>query len=121
MNNILKGVAGIGLILYPFFVAYALAHGQYVWVSAVLIALGILDKSEPNLPEEGVEWTRQVTKVWCGFFCINAVIALITVFFAPMKIWVMYNGLISYVLMGGLLLGEFVLRKRQQRLHQAQK
>ena len=77
--------------------------------------------AEPNLPEEGVEWTRQVTKVWCGFFCINTVIALITVFFAPMKIWVLYNGLISYVLMGGLLLGEFVLRKRQQRLHQAQK
>ena len=37
MNNILKGIAGVGLILYPFFVAYALAHGQYVWVSAVLI------------------------------------------------------------------------------------
>ena len=35
-------------------------------------------------------------------------------FFAPMKIWVLYNGLISCVLMGGLLLGEFVsLRKRQ--------
>ena len=42
MNNILKGIAGVGLILYPFFVAYALAHGQYVWVSAVLIALGVL-------------------------------------------------------------------------------
>ena len=42
MNNILKWIAGVGLILYPFFVAYALAHGQYVWVSAVLIALGIL-------------------------------------------------------------------------------
>ena len=184
MNNLLKGIAGVGLILYPFFVAYALAHGQYVWVSAVLIALGILRLlskgnallwpltgfailcgglslilkdhawlklypvfmslgalfifastlirppsmierfarlAEPNLPEEGVEWTRQVTKVWCGFFCINAVIALITVFFAPMKIWVLYNGLISYLLMGGLLLGEFVLRKRQQRLHQVQK
>ncbi len=38
-----------------------------------------------------------------------------------MKIWVLYNGLISYVLMGGLLLGEFILRKRQQRLHQVQK
>ena len=42
MNNILKGIAGVGLILYPFFVAYAFVHVQYFWVSAVLIALGVL-------------------------------------------------------------------------------
>ncbi|MEB3753604.1 septation protein IspZ [Acinetobacter sp. MD2(2019)] len=72
---------------------------------------------EPNLPESGVQWTRKVTMVWCGFFLINALIALYTVFFAPMKIWVLYNGFISYLLMGGLLVGEFILRKYQQRKH----
>ncbi|MFW2154043.1 Clp protease, partial [Acinetobacter gyllenbergii] len=30
---------------------------------------------------------------------------------------VLYNGFISYVLMGILLLGEFILRKRHQRLN----
>ncbi|MHA3060520.1 COG4648 family protein [Acinetobacter sp. ANC 4636] len=73
---------------------------------------------EPDLPESGVRWTRQVTKVWCGFFLINALIALWTVYFAPMQVWVQYNGLISYLLMGILLTAEFILRKRQQRLHQ---
>lgn len=73
---------------------------------------------EPDLPQSGVQWTRKVTMVWCGFFLINAVIATYTVFFTSMKIWVLYNGLISYLLMGVLLSGEFILRKRQQRIHQ---
>lgn len=55
------------------------------------------------------------------FFGINAVIALITVFFAPMEIWVLYNGLISYLLMGILLIAEFILRKRHQQRHQTRK
>ena len=76
---------------------------------------------EPNLPQEGVEWTRKVTIVWCVFFSFNSCIAFITVFFASTKVWMLYNGFISYIFMGILMLGEFVLRKRQQRLHQAQK
>ncbi|WP_111885457.1 MULTISPECIES: septation protein IspZ [unclassified Acinetobacter] len=184
MNAVFKGIAVIGLILYPFFVGYGLAKGHYSWVSVLLIALGMMRMfskgnallwpltgfailcgglslilkdhawlklypvcmnvgaliifsmtlikppsmierfarlAEPELPPEGVHWTRQVTKVWCGFFAINALIALWTVYFVSMKIWVLYNGFISYVLMGILLLGEYLLRKRQQRLHQAQK
>ena len=74
---------------------------------------------EPDLPESGILWTRKVTMVWCGFFVVNAAIALYTVVFAPMKIWMIYNGFISYVLMGILFLGEFVLRKRHQRLNQS--
>ncbi len=76
--------------------------------------------AEPDLPESGVIWTRKVTVVWCVFFALNALIALATVLFAPMKIWVLYNGVISYVLMGMLMLGEFLLRKRHQRLHAMQ-
>ena len=77
--------------------------------------------AEPDLPPEGVIWTKKVTIVWCGFFVVNAVIALGTVLFTSTKIWVLYNGFISYLLMGVLLLGEYFLRKRQQRLHQMQK
>src|SRR5690606_37208099 len=76
--------------------------------------------AEPDLPETGVIWTRKVTIVWCIFFVLNALVALATVLFAPMQIWVLYNGFISYLLMGLLLLGEFILRKRQQRLNQIQ-
>ena len=73
---------------------------------------------EPDLPESGIIWTKKVTVIWCVFFALNAVIAGITVFFTSMKIWVIYNGFLSYLLMGLLLIGEFILRKRQQRLNQ---
>lgn len=183
MKWLLKGIVAIGLLLYPFLVGYSLAHGQYVWVSSLLIVLGLLRLfskgnallwpltgfailcgslslilkdhawlklypvlmsvgacmifastlirppsmierfarlAEPDLPEAGVIWTRKVTFVWCGFFVLNALLALATVLFASMQVWVLYNGFISYVLMGLLLLGEFILRKRQQRLNQLQ-
>lgn len=69
----------------------------------------------PNLPPSGVRWTRQVTKVWCCFFVINAVLAFLTIIVNNHQLWALYNGLISYLLMGGLLLGEFILRKYKQR------
>lgn len=74
---------------------------------------------QPDLPESGVRWTRQVTKVWCGFFVFNALVALITVFLST-QIWALYNGFISYVLMGILLLGEFVLRRSHQQQEHSQ-
>lgn len=76
---------------------------------------------EPNLPPEGVVWTRKVTLVWCLFFFMNALIATFTVFVTSTFVWVIYNGFISYVLMGLLFVGEFILRKRQQRQHQVNK
>lgn len=65
---------------------------------------------EPDLPESGVRWTRQVTQVWCLFFIINGSIAFYTAQFASLAVWTLYNGLISYLLMGCLLLGEYLLR-----------
>lgn len=180
MKHILKGIVVILMIAYPFLVSWGLSQGQFVWVSAILIALGVVrlfsqghqlllpltwfailcgslslllkDHAwlkmypvfmsvgagviftstlikppsmierfarlvEPDLPESGVIWTRKVTIVWCIFFVCNAAIALYTVIFTPMKIWVIYNGFISYILMGILFLGEFILRKRHQRLN----
>ncbi|GAA5017313.1 septation protein IspZ [Acinetobacter puyangensis] len=69
---------------------------------------------QPDLPESGVQWTRKVTQVWCVFLLLNAIIALMTVLFFSTQIWAIYNGFISYLLMGALLLAEFILRKRHQ-------
>ncbi|MDM1765009.1 MULTISPECIES: septation protein IspZ [unclassified Acinetobacter] len=182
MKQVIKGIILLCMILYPFLVGWGLSQGHFLWVSVLLITLGVVrlfsqgnalllpltwfailcgtlsvllkDHAwlkmypvfmsvgagiifastlirppsmierfarlvEPDLPESGILWTRKVTMVWCGFFVVNAAIALYTVVFAPMKIWVIYNGFISYVLMGILFLGEFVLRKRHQRLNQS--
>jgi uncharacterized membrane protein len=68
---------------------------------------------EPNLPESGIRYTRTVTQIWCIFFIINGSIALITCF-GSLEAWTLYNGLISYVLMGSLFLGEFLVRRKMR-------
>jgi len=65
---------------------------------------------EPDLPSEGVAYTRTLTKVWCGFFLLNGTLAAAMAAWGDAKLWALYNGLISYLLVGMLLLGERWLR-----------
>lgn len=67
---------------------------------------------EPDLPASGVAYTRKVTQVWCGFFVLNGGIALGTALWASAGTWALYNGLISYGLMGLLFAAEWVVRQR---------
>jgi uncharacterized membrane protein len=66
---------------------------------------------EPDLSEHAVRYTRKVTIVWCIFFICNGSIAFYTALFSSNEIWTLYNGLISYILMGVLFLSEFAYRK----------
>ncbi|QNK31676.1 hypothetical protein HF675_19075 [Serratia sp. JUb9] len=70
---------------------------------------------EPALSAAGVAYTRRVTQVWCGFFIVNASIALITCQLGDIKLWTLYNGGISYLLMGALMGGEWIARQRVKR------
>lgn len=67
--------------------------------------------TEPDLPPEGVRYTRKVTQVWCLFFILNGSIALFTCLYGDIKLWTLYNGAISYVLMGLLMSAEWIIRK----------
>ncbi|GAB2891739.1 hypothetical protein ACCI51_02660 [Microbulbifer echini] len=69
---------------------------------------------EPNLPPEGVLYTRKVTKAWCLFLLFNGSVALATVLNGNLKIWTIFNGLISYVLIGIMMGGEWLLRRHVQ-------
>lgn len=63
-----------------------------------------------ELDQQGIIYTRTVTKVWCVFFILNALIATVTVFHENEQVWLIYNGFISYIFMGLLMAGEFVVR-----------
>jgi len=67
---------------------------------------------EPDLDAHGVAYTRRVTQVWCGFFVLNGSIALATCLWGSDKTWALYNGLIAYGLMGLLMGGEWLVRRR---------
>lgn len=56
------------------------------------------------------KYCHKVTVVWCVFFILNGAAALYTVFTNNDKIWSVYNGGISYGLMGLLFTVEFLIR-----------
>lgn len=74
---------------------------------------------EPDLPPEGVTYTRKVTIMWCSFFIVNGLIAFITALWASDKIWFWYNGIIVYGLISLLFTGEWLVRQRVRRAPRA--
>jgi uncharacterized membrane protein len=110
------GFAGNSLLplkLYPL-----LVNGVFLAVFAISLARPpsaierIARLTEPDMPPEGVAYTRRVTQVWCGFFVVNGLISLATALWASNAVWALYNGLISYGLMGLLFAGEWLVRRR---------
>ena len=67
---------------------------------------------EPHFPPAAVAYTRRVTQVWCGFFVVNGLLAAATALWASAGVWALYNGLLSYLAMGLLMGGEWLVRRR---------
>ena len=67
---------------------------------------------EPALPPHAVAYTRRVTQAWCVFFAANAAVSAGTAVWADAAAWALYNGLVAYVLMGLLMGGEWLVRRR---------
>jgi uncharacterized membrane protein len=67
---------------------------------------------EPELPPAAIAYTRRVTQVWCVFFAANAAVSAATALWADAAGWALYNGLIAYLLMGLLMGGEWLVRRR---------
>ncbi|ATO35424.1 hypothetical protein DZA65_04369 [Dickeya dianthicola] len=67
---------------------------------------------EPDLPARAIVYTRRVTQVWCLFFVCNGAIALLTCLSGNMVWWTAWNGMFSYLLMGLLMGGEWLIRQR---------
>ncbi len=109
--------SSIYIKLYPVFMNGALlaAFGSTLFAPPTMIFrfATLQDKSiKGSLAEKRIEaYCRKVTWIWCGFFVLNGGIAFYTVFFASDALWSIYNGGISYILIGILFAGEFLVRK----------
>lgn len=72
--------------------------------------------------EQVYNYCRKVTLVWCAFFVLNGTIAAFTALYnfgneeLNSRIWSLYNGGISYVLIGLLFTAEFIVRKRTDKM-----
>ena len=64
-----------------------------------------------------VPYTRRLTLVWVIFFVLNAAAAAYTALWEQTEVWAIYNGFISYLLMGLLLVLEYPIRLLYRRRH----
>ena len=62
-----------------------------------------------TLSEQVKIYTRKVTYAWCVFTFLNFLISVWTIFQSD-KIWILYNGFISYILIGLLFGVEYIIR-----------
>ncbi len=62
-----------------------------------------------ELSKNALKYTRNLTYIWCILAFFNFVVSLITVFLSE-EIWALFNGLISYILIGSLFLVEYIVR-----------
>jgi len=67
--------------------------------------------AEPDLPEFTLPYCRRITELWCVFLAANAALVLALALAAPIGWWALYTGALFYVLLAGLLGGEYVFRK----------
>ncbi|AEF43968.1 hypothetical protein SerAS12_0816 [Serratia sp. AS12] len=126
-----KALAGVGILLalaswglkqthwllyYPVLVnVLLLLLFAYSLFSPPTVVERLARITEPQLGATGVAYTRRVTQVWCGFFIVNGAIALATCLSDDIALWTLYNGGISYLLMGALMGIEWIVRKRIRR------
>ena len=124
-------LACVGLVLTALSAIFSAQHWLLYYPVAVSVALlclfgwsltqpmSLVERlarlQDPELPPAGVRYTRTVTKVWCGFFVLNGGLAVATVWYGDLALWSLYNGLVSYLLMGLLMGGEYLVRLRVKR------
>lgn len=67
--------------------------------------------TNPDLTAAEVVYCRDVTRIWCAFFAVNGAALLGLALLGPRAWWAFYAGLGSYLLMGVLFAGEYVVRR----------
>jgi len=105
------------VMAYPALISAAFASvfsASLIWPPSVIERFARIQ--EPDLSADGQRYTRRVTQVWAVFLLANTAIAAATAIWGTIEQWTLWNGLISYLLMGALFTGEIALRRFVRRV-----
>ena len=104
-------------LYYPVVINFGLLLIFYSSLSTTTNFIQRIAEKIENRPLDSVSirYTAGVTRVWCGVFFLNALIATLLAWHQMLEEWTLYNGVIAYLMIGLLLLGEWVARPRIQR------
>ena len=72
------------------------------------------EKAGYALDAAGRRYARKATLAWAIFMAANTLVALATVFL-PLSVWTIYNGGVSYALIGLMFAGEYCVRRRARK------
>ena len=100
------------LRFYPVLVSAIMgaAFASTLWNRPVMIER-IARMRGIELSADATPYLRWVTIVWTMFFVANGTFAAYTATQTGLKFWALYNGLISYCLIGALIVLELPIRK----------
>lgn len=104
--------SSVPVLYYPVAVngAFLIVFAASLFTEASIITrLAKLTAKEP-LDDRAIKYTRTVTKIWCIFFLTNGSMSFYTVISGDLELWTLYNGLVSYILMGILFAVEYLVR-----------
>ena len=104
--------------LYPAVMSLSMAalFAWSLWSPPSLIER-IARVREPDFPVQGIPYTRRLTLIWALFLLLNAAIAAWTALLESRATWALYNGVISYVCVGLLLVLEYPVRRWYRARH----
>lgn len=101
------------LLLYYPLVVNLLLFGLFA--GSLLTRMSLIERiarwRDASLPASAVRYTRRVTQLWCVFFIVNGAISLVTCLSGDITLWATWNGLLSYICMGCLMAGEWLVRR----------
>ena len=99
------------LKIYPVCMNFLVCMGFFMSLKDIpLIAVFAQKMGHPMTPKVKA-YTRKATIAWGIFMAINTLISFVTVFL-PLSFWMIYNGFVSYILIGSMFAGEYFVRQR---------
>lgn len=106
----------VGLLMAPVLVNAALlaTFGVSLWSDRPMVERFARLQVE-DLPRDEIGYCRSVTKVWCGFFVVNGGVSLALALSRDTRLWALYTGFVSYLLIGLLFTVEYVYRHKRFR------
>ena len=130
LKKILFRLATLLLVVLLLVAAY-FSNAYFIWLVPSFVYMGLTVLfgqtlwSPPSLCERLVrllypefipgiaEYLQQVTWVWTVFFAINVPVCALLPLLAGQQAWAMYTGVLVYLLMGLLMMGEWLYRHKR--------
>ena len=99
------------LLYWPVIVSmiFLFSFGRTLWFPPPFVER-LARLQNPRLTDAEVIYCRHVTQMWCLFFIVNGGVALALAIKKSFKLWTLYAGCVSYVLIGVVFSLEYLYR-----------